>query len=318
MKKILVTGANGQIGSELIEELKIQHGSKNVIGLDIKKTTDKTNNNFIIADVTDKKEMKNVIDKYNFQTIYHLASILSAKGENNPDQAWYVNINGLKNILDLAKEHKISIFWPSSIAVFGPKSPKYNTPQMTVMDPNTMYGITKVSGELLCNYYFEKFGVDVRSIRYPGIISYKTQPGGGTTDYAVEIFYQAITKNEYHCFVKAGTRLPMMYMDDAIKAAIKIMNTEQSKINIRTSYNLMATSFSVQELVNEIKKHISDFKCYYEPDSRQEIADSWPETIDDSKARQDWNWKPTFDLSLIVNDMIQNISHKYSTDKKEK
>jgi nucleoside-diphosphate-sugar epimerase len=312
MKKVLITGVNGQIGSELIEELKIHHGCKNVIGLDIRQPTDITNNNFTITDVTDKKGIQEVIDKYNIDTIYHLASILSAKGESNPDQTWYVNLNGLKNILDLARKYKIRVFWPSSIAVFGPQSPKHNTPQTTVLDPKTMYGITKLTGELLCNYYFDRFGVDVRSIRYPGIISYKTLPGGGTTDYAVEIFYNAIKKKEYHCFVKPKTRLPMIYMDDAIKAALEIMTVDQSKIKIRTSYNLMATSFSVEELANEIKKYIPDFKCYYAPDHRQKIADSWPEAIDDSRARRDWNWEHKYDLSLIVSDMIEKISHKYS------
>lgn len=310
MKRILITGVNGQIGSELLEELQRQYGIENVIGLDIKKSSSRQNGILETTDVTDMDGIINVTKKYNIDTVFHLASLLSAKGERNPDQAWDVNLNGLKNVLDLAKELKMKVFWPSSIAVFGPNSPKQYTPQSTILDPNTMYGITKVAGELLCNYYYEKYGVDVRSVRYPGIISHKTEPGGGTTDYAVEIFYEAVKNKEYTCFVGPETRLPMMYMPDAIQAAIEIMKTDTSKIRIRTSYNLTAISFSVSELVDEIKKHISDFACQYDRDFRQKIADSWPQTIDDSRARQDWSWKHTYDLPSIVDDMLEKLTAK--------
>lgn len=308
MKRILITGVHGQIGSELIEELQNQYGIENVIGVDIKERPSSSNGICEIIDVVDKIGIQTVIEQYNIDTVFHLASLLSAKGEKKPDLAWEVNLIGLKNVLDLAKEYKMMVFWPSSIAVFGPNSPKQNTPQSTVLDPNTMYGITKVGGELLCNYYFEKFAVDVRSVRYPGIISYKTVPGGGTTDYAVEIFYEAVKKKEYTCFVGPETRLPMMYMADAIKAALDIMNAEVSQIKVRSSYNLTAVSFSVAELVIEIKKYIPDFICHYAPDFRQNIANSWPQVINDSHARQDWNWTHEYDLPKIVEDMLKHLS----------
>ena len=308
MKRILITGVHGQIGSELIEELQNQYGTENVIGLDIKERSPSPGGICEVADVVDKTALRSIIEKYDINTVYHLASLLSAKGEKRPDLAWDVNLNGLKNILDLAKEYKMKVFWPSSIAVFGPNSPKQNTPQSTILDPNTMYGITKVSGELLCNYYFEKFAVDVRSVRYPGIISYKTVPGGGTTDYAVEIFYEAVKKKAYTCFVGPETRLPMMYMADAIQAALDVMKADVSQIKIRSSYNLTAVSFSVAELVIEIKKYSPDFTCQYAPDFRQNIANSWPQVIDDSAARQDWGWEHTYDLPKIVKDMLENLS----------
>jgi nucleoside-diphosphate-sugar epimerase len=308
MKRILITGVHGQIGSELIEELQNQYGTENVIGLDIKERSPAPGGICEAADVVNTAALRSVIEKYNIDTVYHLASLLSAKGEKRPDLAWDVNLNGLKNILDLAKEYKMKVFWPSSIAVFGPNSPKQNTPQSTVLDPNTMYGITKVSGELLCNYYFEKFAVDVRSVRYPGIISYKTVPGGGTTDYAVEIFFEAVKEKTYTCFVGPETRLPMMYMADAIQAALDIMKADVSQIKIRSSYNLTAVSFSVAELVIEIKKYIPDFTCQYAPDFRQNIANSWPQVINDSQARQDWGWEHTYDLPKIVKDMLENLS----------
>ena len=310
MKRILITGVHGQIGSELIEELQNQYGMENVIGVDIKERPFPPNGICEIVDVIDKKGIQSIIEKYDIDTVFHLASLLSAKGEKKPDIAWDVNMNGLKNILDLARDYKMTVFWPSSIAVFGPNSPKKNTPQSTVLDPNTMYGITKVAGELLCNYYFEKFAVDVRSVRYPGIISYKTEPGGGTTDYAVEIFLEAVKKKEYTCFVGPETRLPMMYMADAIKAALDIMQADVSQVKTRTSYNLTAVSFSVAELVIEMKKYIPEFSCHYAPDFRQNIANSWPQVIDDSEARQDWGWEHTYDLPLIVKDMLEQLNKR--------
>ncbi|UCE18646.1 MAG: NAD-dependent epimerase/dehydratase family protein [Gemmatimonadota bacterium] len=310
MKRILITGVHGQIGSELIEELQNRYGMENVVGVDIKERPSPTSGICEIVDVSHKTGIQNIIEKYNIDTVFHLASLLSVKGEKKPDLAWDVNMNGLKNILDLARDYTMKVFWPSSIAVFGPNSPKKNTPQSTVLDPNTMYGITKVAGELLCNYYFEKFAVDVRSVRYPGIISYKTEPGGGTTDYAVEIFLEAVKKKEYTCFVGPETRLPMMYMTDAIKAALDIMQAEVSQVKIRTSYNLTAVSFSVAELVIEIKKYIPEFTCHYAPDFRQNIANSWPQVIDDSEARQDWNWEHRYDLSSIVKDMLVKLSER--------
>jgi nucleoside-diphosphate-sugar epimerase len=311
MKRILITGVNGQIGSELIETVQSQYGTESVIGLDIIKGSSCTSCGvYEIGDVTEKEGIQTVLEKHRIGTVFHLASLLSAKGEQHPDQAWDVNLNGLKNILDLAREYKLKVFWPSSIAVFGPDTPKNNTPQLSVLNPNTMYGITKVAGELLCHYYFEKFGVDVRSVRYPGIISYKTEPGGGTTDYAVAMFYEAVKNKSYTCFVGPQTRLPMMYMPDAIKAALDIMSADASHISIRTSYNLTAVSFSAAELADEIKKHLPDFICHYAPDFRQKIADSWPQTIDDSLARQDWGWSHQYDLVMIVKDMMNNISRK--------
>jgi len=313
MKKILVIGSAGQIGSELTMELRKKYGNDNVIA-GIRKTQPseeiKNSGPVEVIDAMNIDDIENVIKKYEVDSIFHLASLLSAVGEKNPDLAWKVNMGTLKNMLDLAKKHNIKLFWPSSIACFGPTTPRVDTPQTTVLEPNTMYGITKVAGELLCNYYFEKFGVDVRSLRYPGIISYKTLPGGGTTDYAIEIFYDAIKKGEYSCFLKADATLPMMYMPDAIKATIDIMEAEKDNIKIRTSYNLAAVSFSPEEIFNEIKKHIPDFKISYEPDFRQNIADSWPKTIDDSKAREDWKWNHGYTLEKMTNHMLEQLKMK--------
>jgi nucleoside-diphosphate-sugar epimerase len=305
---ILITGSNGQIGSELIEELAKIHGKKNVIGLDI---TEPKNNEykFIKIDATDFEGLKKVVNENDVKEIYHLVSLLSATGEKNPDLAWKVNMQSLKNVLDIAKDKKIKVFWPSSIAAFGPSTPKINTPQQTILEPNTMYGVTKVSGELLCNYYFHKYGVDVRSVRFPGLISWKTPPGGGTTDYAVAIFYDAILKGEYTCFVREDTVLPMMYMPDAIRSIIELMQAQPNKIKIRTSYNLAAISFSAKELELELKKYI-DFKIYYKPDERQKIADSWPKSIDDSAARKDWGWKHKYGLKEMTKDMYENLLKK--------
>ena len=314
MKKILVTGSVGQIGSELVPALRAKYGNENVIATGYKTMPGESFRNagpFEIVDVMDKDSLRVIIEKYDIDTIYHLVSVLSAMGEKNPNLAWDVNMITLKNVLDLAKEYEFSrVFWASSIAAFGPSTPKDNTPQLTVMDPNTMYGLTKVAGELLCNYYFVKHGVDVRSLRYPGIISYKTLPGGGTTDYAVEIFYEALKNRKYACFLKEDATLPMMHMPDAIKATIDIMQAEPSKIKTRTSYNLAAVSFSPKEIAEEIKKHIPEFECTYEPDFRQKIAESWPKVIDDSSARNDWGWKHEFGLAEMTKDMLKKLGEK--------
>jgi nucleoside-diphosphate-sugar epimerase len=310
MKKIIVTGATGQIGSELVLELRKKYGLENVIAVGHSKNApaELADGPFEIADVTDKIAFANLVKKYNPDTIFHLVGILSAKGENNPELAWNVNMGGLKNVLDVALENNIKqIFWPSSIAAFGPTTPLENTPQHTVLEPTTMYGVTKVAGELLCQYYNKKYGLDIRSLRYPGLISYKTAPGGGTTDYAVAIYFEAVANKKYECFVSKETILPMMYMDDAIRATVELMEAPVENIKVRTSYNLTAISFSAEELAENIKKYIPEFVCSYNPDFRQKIADSWPKSIDDSSAREDWGWKHTFGLDEISKDMLKNI-----------
>lgn len=313
MKNILVTGSAGQIGSELVVALRKKYGNKNVVaGVHRNQPNDDIKNSgpVEVVDATDIESIKTTVSKYNIDTIFHLASLLSAIGEKKPDIAWNVNVGSLKNILDTARELKLKIYWPSSIGAFGPGTPKEKTPQTTIMDPNTMYGITKVVGELLCNYYFLKYGVDARSLRYPGLIGWKTPPSQGTTEYAIEIFYGALEKGSYICPLKEDTVLPMMYMSDAIKATIDIMEAEPEKIKIRTSYNLAAFSFAPRDIAAEIKKYMPDFKCAYKPDFRQAIADSWPKIIDDTKAREDWGWKHSFDLSAMAKDMIENLSKK--------
>jgi nucleoside-diphosphate-sugar epimerase len=320
-RNILVTGALGQIGSELVPALRKKHGNNNVIAVDYKEAPEsfRKAGPFEHTDARNKEGLIALIKKYNTNTIYHLAGILSANGEKNPDLAWDVNMNSLKHVLDLAIEYKISnVFWPSSIAVFGPTTPKKDTPQRTILEPTTMYGITKVAGELMCQYYHLKYGLDVRSLRYPGIISWKTPPGGGTTDYAVAIYYDALKKGSYNCFVNEKTVLPMMYMDDAVRATIELMEADTEKIKIRTSYNLTALSFSAKELADNVAKYVSNFKCAFTPDERQKIADSWPSSIDDSKAREDWGWKPGFDLDKISIDMIKNLKQPMPTDKYKK
>ncbi|RJS69606.1 L-threonine 3-dehydrogenase [Candidatus Bathyarchaeota archaeon] len=316
MKRILVTGATGQIGSELTVELRKKYGGENVIAAGHRrKPSEKllSTGPFEYVDVTQKDSVEKVVEKYDIDTIYHLAAVLSAVGEQKPQLAWNVNMNGLYNILEVAREHNmIRVFWPSSIAVFGPETPRVKTPQDTVLIPTTMYGVTKVAGELLCNYYFIRFGLDVRCVRYPGIISSETPPGGGTTDYAVEMFYEAIKKKRYTCFVREDTVLPMMYMPDCIKAAIDLMEADPSKIKHHVGYNVTGMSFSAGELAAEIKKHIPEFECEYKPDFRQKIADSWPMSIDDSVAREEWGWKPDYDLASMTKDMIEKLTRRFA------
>jgi nucleoside-diphosphate-sugar epimerase len=314
MKRILVTGATGQIGSELTLTLRERYGNENVVAAGHRrKPSEKilSTGPYETLDVTDRESIEKVVKEYDIDTIYHMAAILSAVGEEKPLLCWDVNVNGLYNILEIAREHELRIFSPSSIAVFGPETPKENTPQDTILRPTTMYGVTKVTGELLGEYYVRRFNVDVRGIRYPGIISSETPPGGGTTDYAVEIFYGAIKNKRYTCFVREDTVLPMMYMPDCIKGTIQLMEADFSKLKHHTDFNLAAMSFSAKELAEEIKKHIPDFVCEYKPDFRQKIADSWPKTIDDSAAREEWGWKPDYDLKKMVADMIQKLQKKY-------
>jgi len=314
IEKILVTGATGQIGSELTIELIEKYGRDNVVAAGHRKKPSEQllkSSIFEYVDATDKDNVKRVVRKYNIDAIYHLAAVLSATGEENPQLAWSVNMNGLYNILETAREEGIAkVFWPSSIAVFGPETPRIKAPQDAALIPRTMYGVTKVAGELLCNYYFARFCVDVRSLRYPGIISSETPPGGGTTDYAVEMFYEAIKHNRYTCFVRKGTVLPMMYMPDCIKATIDLMEADSAKIKHHVGYNIAAISFSAGELAAEIKKHIPTFECEYKPDFRQNIADSWPMSIDDSHARREWGWKPQYDLATMTKDMIEKLAKR--------
>lgn len=309
-RRILVLGASGQIGTELTQKLRELYGNKHVIASDIKEGSQEmmASGSFEILDATNKESILQVIKKYQINQVYLLAAMLSATAEKFPQQAWNLNMNSLLAVLDLAKEKHIQqVYWPSSIAVFGPTSPKNNTPQKTVMEPSTVYGISKLAGEFWCNYYHEKFGVDVRSLRYPGIISWKTKPGGGTTDYAVDIYFKAVQEKKFTCFLSENTRLPMMYMEDAVNATIQLMDAKPTAIKIRTSYNLAAIDFTPKEIANQIKKHIPDFTIDYAPDSRQHIADSWPSSIDDTEARKDWNWKHKFDLQNMTFDILQNL-----------
>jgi nucleoside-diphosphate-sugar epimerase len=318
MEKILVTGATGQIGSELVPELRKIYGNNNVIvGVHSRPPPgDLTRGPTEKVDVADKQSIEEAVTKYDVDTIYHMAAILSAAGEKDPWLAWKVNMDGTYNVLETAREHNlVRIFCPSSIAAFGPETPRDNTPQETVLRPRTMYGLTKVAGELLCNYYFNKFGLDVRGVRYPGIISNKTLPGGGTTDYAVEIFYEAIKNGKYQCFLREDSTLPMMYMPDCIKATVDLMNADLKKLKHHTDFNLAAMSFSPKEISDEIKQHLPKFTITYKPDHRQAIADSWPKSIDDSTARKEWGWKPSYDLKTMVKDMLKVLGEKHKQKK---
>jgi nucleoside-diphosphate-sugar epimerase len=308
--KILVIGACGQIGVELTLELRRLYGGANVIASDLRAENDllKGTGPYVSLDVMNKEMLHVQVIRQNITQIYLLAAILSATGEKNPNLAWSLNMTSLLNVLEIAKDENVQkVYWPSSIAVFGPTSPKVNCPQQTIIEPITVYGISKFAGEFWCNYFNQRFQIDVRSLRYPGLISYKSEPGGGTTDYAVEIFQDAIEDNHYTSFLKEDTYLPMMYMPDAIRATIELMEAPVEKISIRTSYNISGVSFSPKEIAAEIKKHLPDFTISYEPDYRQAIAQSWPQSIDDSVARNDWGWKPKYDLYSLVNDMIDNL-----------
>ncbi len=308
-QKVLITGAGGQLGSELTQGLWNLHGKQNVIASDIKDPVGiLAQGNFEKVDVLDKKGIAEFVARNEVTQIYHLAAMLSATGEKNPLAAWHLNMDSLINILEVSVQCNIEkVYWPSSIAVFGPTTPKIKTPQDTIMDPTTIYGISKQAGELWCEWYHKNRGVDVRSLRYPGLIGYKTKPGGGTTDYAVDIFFKALTTKKYECFLKPDTYLPMMYMDDAVKATIELMEAPSEKILERSSYNISAMSFSPAEIAAEIKKHIPDFEIIYNPDSRQLIADSWPRSINDSNARIDWGWEPAFDLEKMTADILRHL-----------
>ena len=319
MKKIMVTGAVGQIGSELTMALRKKYGNDNVLATGHKtqpKAELRESGPFEFINVSKKETIEDVVKKYKIDTIYHMSAILSAVGEKNPQLAWDVNINGTYNILEVARENEMTrVFVPSSIAAFGPETPRDNTPQETILRPKTMYGVTKVAGEVLCDYYVKRFGLDVRGCRYPGIISYETLPGGGTTDYAVAIFFEAVKNKKYTCYLREDTRLPMMYMPDCLKATLDLMEADLSQLKHHTDFNVTAMSFSAGELAAEIKKHIPEFSCDYKPDFRQQIADSWPKSIDDSAARKEWGWKPSFNLAAMTKDMLGVLSKRHAEGK---
>jgi nucleoside-diphosphate-sugar epimerase len=316
MHNILVTGAVGQIGSELTVELRQRYGAENVVATGHRTKPSAVlceSGPFEFIDVTRHGTLETVVDRYHIDTIYHMAAVLSAVGEQKPHLAWNVNINGLYNVLEAARERELTrVFCPSSIAVFGPEAPRDDTPQETILRPTTMYGVSKVSGELLCDYYVKRFGVDVRGVRYPGIISSETLPGGGTTDYAVAIYYEAIANKRYTCFVREDTVLPMMYMPDCIKGTIDLMEADFSRLRHHADFNMASMSFSAGELAAEIKKHIPEFEVVYEPDSRQAIADSWPRSIDDSAAREEWGWQPVYDLASMTADMLAVLGKRHA------
>lgn len=315
ISKSLIIGAGGQIGSELTTKLRTLNGIDNVIASDIRKDNLELVNAgpFEMINAMDYDAVKACIEKHNIDTVYLMAAMLSATGEKYPEKAWDLNMTTLFNVLNLAKEGVIDkMFWPSSIAVFGPTTPRENTPQYTTMEPTTVYGITKQVGERWCEYYFKNYGVDVRSIRYPGIISWKTLPGGGTTDYAIDIYHKAVARENYDCFLNESSELPMMFMDDAVEATIKLMTADTNDIKIRSSYNLAAISFTPEDVATSIKRQIPEFTISYTPDFRQQIADSWPKSIDDSNARKDWDWNHTFDLESITKEMLRQLELKKS------
>jgi nucleoside-diphosphate-sugar epimerase len=307
--KILIIGAGGQLGTELTQGLWNLYGKENVIATDVKDPQGiLAQGNFEILDVLKQKQLFNFVKQNEITQIYHLAAVLSATGEKNPKFAWHLNMDGLVHVLDAAVEYKLDkVYWPSSIAVFGPTTPKHHTPQDTIMDPTTIYGISKFAGERWCDWYYRKQGVDVRSLRYPGLIGYKSKPGGGTTDYAVDIFFQALLEKKYECFLKENTYLPMMYMDDAVNATLDLMEAPAEKIRVRSSYNIASMSFCPAEIALEIKKHIPDFTISYKPDFRQAIADSWPKSIDDTPARNDWGWKHQFGLKEMTEKILTHL-----------
>ncbi len=307
--KILLTGAGGQLGSELTQGLCSIYGVDNVIASDIKEPTGiLKEGRFEMLDVMQKDKLVEILKAHKITQVYHLAALLSATGEKNPRRAWELNMESLLFVLEAAQELKLDkVYWPSSIAAFGPNTPRDNTPQDTVMDPTTVYGITKLAGERWCEYYFSKYGVDVRSLRYPGLIGYKTQPGGGTTDYAVDIYFKALADKKYECFLSENTYLPMMYMNDAVKATIDLMEAPKEKVKIRSSYNISSMSFCPADIATAIKNHIPEFNITYKPDFRQSIADSWPKSIDDSRARTDWGWNHEFDLEKMTKDILDNL-----------
>jgi len=310
MEKILVIGAAGQLGSELTKSLSDAFGGDAVIATDLQESARSKFDycRFEVLDVMNKEGLRDLVKHENVSQIYHLAAVLSATGEKNPIFAWHLNMESLIHVLELAKEFKMDkVYWPSSIAVFGPNTPKINTPQYCVKEPNTVYGISKQAGERWCEYYFQKFNVDVRSLRYPGLIGYKSLPGGGTTDYAVDIYHKAIAGTKFNCFLKEDTSLPMMYMPDAIKATLDLMNAPREAVKIRSSYNLAAMSFTPEEIYQSILPFFPDFKITYNPDFRQAIADSWPDSIDDSCAKKDWNWKPDYGLTEMTKDILENL-----------
>ncbi len=314
MKKILITGATGQIGTELTRALRKKYGGANVIAAGHKREPDKSmveEGPYCLIDVTQREALEKVVAENRVDTVFHLASLLSADAEKRPQLAWAVNMGGLFNVLEIARTHGCAVFFPSSIGAFGPLTPPENTPQDTIQRPNTMYGITKVSGELLCDYYHHRYGVDTRGLRYPGLISHQTPPTGGTTDYAVHIFYEAIKHRRYECFLKEGTRLDMMYMPDAIKAAIDLMQADGTRLVHRNGYNVTAMSFAPEQLAAAIKRHIPDFVMEYKIDPvRQAIAESWPRHMNDSVARCEWDWRPEYDLDAMVDDMLENLSKR--------
>lgn len=316
MNKILVIGACGQLGTELTLSLRNLFGTGNVIASDLREPVDLIKDGpYEQLDIMDQKRLNQILKEHKINQIYHLAAILSAKGEQDPKLAWDLNMTSLLNVLEAGRSSGQKIYWPSSIAVFGPDTPKVKTPQRTIMNPNTVYGISKLAGERWCDYYFKRYGVDVRSLRYPGLIGYRAKPGGGTTDYAVEIFWKAILENRYECFLKEDTLLPMMYMDDAVNATIGIMQADPLQIKTRSSYNVRAISFSPGEIYEEIKLRYPNFDISYKPDFRQAIADSWPNSIDDTEARIDWGWQPEFGLKKMVKTMLDNLEATLMTTK---
>jgi nucleoside-diphosphate-sugar epimerase len=316
-EKILIIGASGQLGTELVEALRNIYGASSVVASDIRKSDNPVfeTGPFETLDILDLAKWKDILQRHQPTQVYHLAALLSATAEQNPEFAWKLNMQGLFHVLDAAREEGSSIgrvYWPSSIAAFGPNTPRFDTPQYGPMDPTTVYGISKYAGELYIQYYFQRYGVDTRSLRYPGLIGHKSDPGGGTTDYAVGIYHDALKGEVHDCFLKEGTILPMLYMPDAVKATLDVMHADPGKIKMRMSYNLAAMSFAPEEIADSIKEHIPDFQITYNPDYRQAIADTWPAVIDDSLAREHWGWKPAYDLAAMTKDMLENIAPRYT------